>query len=455
MARVISLLTKNKDISKSWQLRDKLGVSLILIVAAFLYLTWAYFIDMGNAPDEMMRYQIPQFIFKHDKLPTGYDEEVVYSMGNWSYAFYPQFLGAILSTLFMKIVSIFNSSEQALLFGARLTSVCFGLFTVYFTGKTVYLLTKRSKVAMLLSMVLIAFYPQFIFLSAYVNNDIIAVCGSSIIIYAMVLGMQQLWNRRSILFLSFGMIICALGYLNSYGFILIGGLYFILSSYFAIKSGKSTISKFFYNSIVIFLLVGICVFPFFIRNYLLYDDFLGMRTFHNEYLRWLNNGGAILQHPYRDHGTLLHLLTKDNVTLLYSFIGLFGHMTVLMRPFEYLYYIVIFMSGLFGAIIVFISKRRKKADLNIKKENLFIIMIVLGIFITLSLQVYYSYTIDYQPQGRYIMSVLPPLVIGTSLGLTYWLRLLEKRSRKLVFIFFCMIYVLAAVWITRTYIILL
>lgn len=180
-----------------------------------------------------------------------------------------------------------------------------------------------------------------------------------------------------------------------------------------------------------------------------------MRTFHNEYLRWLNNGGAILQHPYRDHGTLLNLLTKDNVTLLYSFIGLFGHMTVLMRPFEYLYYIVIFMSGLFGAIIVFISKRRKKADLDIKKENLFIIMIVLGIFITLSLQVYYSYTIDYQPQGRYIMSVLPPLVVGTSLGLTYWLRLLEKRSRKLVFIFFCMIYVLAAVWITRTYIILL
>ena len=47
--------------------------------------------------------------------------------------------------------------------------------------------------------------------------------------------------------------------------------------------------------------------------------------------------------------------------------------------------------------------------------------------ITVSLSIYYSYTWDYQPQGRYILPVLIPLMFLVTSGVQKLCGLLEKR----------------------------
>ena len=372
---------------------------IVLLIAGITYLYWAYKIPLYNAPDEFMRYQIPKFMFDFGRLPTGYDKEAIYTLGNWSYAFYPQFLGAFVSSIFMKVLSIFNNSEFALLYFARLSSVLFGLITIFFTGLSIEKITK-SKLYMSLGMTLIAFLPQFTFLSSYVNNDIIGAAGASIIVYAMVSSYYDLWNKKNSLILAFGFIVCGLGYLNSYGFMLAGGLYFILSNIVNLKTEKITKSEFSTNFFLIFIVTAFAIFPFLIRNYILYKDVFGMNVFHDEYVRWLNDGGIILQKPY--DGSLTDILQDSYVISLnfHSFVGMFGYMNIMLSNKLYLLYMLIFVVGVVGSILKALVKTNfKKVMVNWNKV-LLVLFVVTGCLITIVLQLYYCLVIDNQPQGR-------------------------------------------------------
>ncbi|WP_411348088.1 phospholipid carrier-dependent glycosyltransferase [Paenibacillus sp. WLX2291] len=331
----------------------------VVIVSGIVFSVWAYHIPFNNAPDELMRYQIPQFIFNHGKLPTGYDPEVIYWLGNWSYAFYPQFLGSIFSALFMGIMSIIKNSDHALLFAARLTSVLFGMIAILFTGKSIELITKSKKFS-ILGMVFMAFLPQFTFLSSYVNNDIIAVSGASIVVFSMIKAYQNQWNIKNSICLALGFIICGLGYSNSYGFILMGGLFFIISNILNFKMNRTTLKQIITNFSVVFILTAVVTFPFFIRNYMLYSDFLGMNTFRKEYLRWLAEGGQVLQQPYK--GDLFKLLFDNQAreTVIHSFIGQFGYMNVIMSESYYDFYLYLGIVGVISVIFNYICKIFKK-----------------------------------------------------------------------------------------------
>ncbi|TKJ83049.1 hypothetical protein PaeCFBP13512_23230, partial [Paenibacillus sp. CFBP13512] len=376
----------------------------VLLLAGIVFSIWAYRIPFNNAPDELMRYQIPQFIFKYGRLPTGYDPEVIYGLGNWSYAFYPQFLGSILSTFFMGIISIFKNSDHAILFGARMASILFGMITVWFTGKSIEIITK-SKIISILGMILISFLPQFTFLSSYVNNDIIAVAGASIIVYVSIKAYQHSWTIYNSVLLAIGFIICGLGYLNSYGFILMGSLFFIVSNFLDFRNNELNWKKIKLYTLIVFSLNMIISFPFFMRNYILYNDFLGMRTFRKEYTRWLSEGGQILQQPYQ--GNIFNLLNDTNnmKIIFHSFVGQFNYMTIIMEKSYYNFYLCIFIIAIIGIIYKLVKNiltSRKKID---NKKIFLNTSIILSCLITIGLHIYYMLKIDYQAQGRYIMAI--------------------------------------------------
>ena len=48
--------------------------------------------------------------------------------------------------------------------------------------------------------------------------------------------------------------------------------------------------------------------------------------------------------------------------------------------------------------------------------------------IPIVLSIKYSYSIDYQPQGRYIMSMLVPLALLISIGYEYLANVLETKN---------------------------
>lgn len=321
--------------------------------------------------------------------------------------------GGVLSAFFMKISSIFTT--KYLIFAARLTSVLAGVVTVAFVGLTLYKIKKDFRLT-IFGMLLIAFVPQFTYLSSYVNNDIIAVCGVSVIMYALYSGCStgEYWNVRKTILLALGMIICTLGYLNSMGFVLIGGLCFLFSLYRQRKTDRISKKQAVILVLSLILIVTAVCLPFYLRNALIYHgDLLGMKTFHAQYAKWLQNGGAVLQHPYLEHGSWVNFLTYTNFWLMTqkSFIAYFGYLTIQVGTVVYIFYLIVAYTGVLGYCM------RPLAD---GTDNYILPtwgMILAGV-ITIALFIYYALFIDTQPQGRYIMEILPFIIVVESIGLS-------------------------------------
>ncbi|WP_454072539.1 hypothetical protein [Enterococcus alishanensis] len=406
-------------------------IIIFILMTWFSY--WAFKIKFNQAPDEYMRYLIPTYIFNYGKLPTGYSKEAMYVLGNWSYAFYPQFLGAIVSSIFMKIFAIFTHSYQLILFAARLTSVFFSGIALYFTGKSVSVITKNN-ISGLFAMILMGLIPQYTYLSSYVNNDIIAISGVAIISYCMLDSAFNSWEFKHSVLLSFGFMICALGYLNSYGFILMGGIYFLFIQLYQIKTGATDWKFFTKQTVFIFLFELILVIPFFARNYYLYKDFFGTKIFNQSFNNWkLRNPNWRITHPSLAmrkpfNGTLIELF-KNKEFLTYtnqSFIGVFSYMNIFMsEKYYYIYNSILGFGSLLGSIRVLDSLRVKVKN-RLTKTVAFISLLAASI-ITISLFIVYVMKTDYQPQGRYIYSLIPILILLVVCGIDFVLNILKAK----------------------------
>ena len=372
------------------------------------YLVWAFLLKYNNNPDEQMRYLIPQYIYRYRALPSGYAKEAMLSYGNWSYAFYPQLLGGIVSAICMKIMSFFSSNFISLVFAARWTSVICGVTAVAFVGKSTTAITKSQNLG-IVAMMFIGFLPQFTYLSSYVNNDVIAVTGISMILYSLINASQTKFNYKNSLILVSGIIVCLLGYMNSFPFVLIGVIYAVALLSHQIK--KQIISlrnglRILFCSVILTI---IFVAPFYIRNWILYKDILGTHIFHERYVKWLQAGGKALQHPYTLGCKNLLLASSWIVETFDSFVGVFGYLSIFLKRGWYIFYLLLMYSGLLGYLMY--CKRKKD-----KLLNIFSLMVLIASLMVCTISIYYSLNIDYQPQGRYVMGILPFLAICFAIG---------------------------------------
>jgi hypothetical protein len=393
-------------------------IAMILLTVFYLFL--AYHLPLSTNPDEILRYKNPLFIYENSYLPSGYDKRVMLPFGNYSYAFYPQWLGALISAFFMKVMSIFSTNGHMLLFASRWTSILFGILTVIFTGMTSKKLF-RSNEAAILSASLVAFLPQLVYLSAYVNNDIIAIAGVSIIIYALVGAQVDNWNLKYTLLFSLGCICDILGYLNSIPFVFFGLVYGLFTLVMQSKNGRIEGKKALVYILCGIVIVLVIVLPFFIRNYLLYKDFLGTKIFDQRYEAWIKHGGYATLFPY--HGSWQQLLFRSVwfKSTLMSSIGLFGYMNVVMRPYLYALYYLLFAIGI---VLFCIGFRREKAFSYIK---LFHLLMFVACLLTIVLSLYRSKVTDFQAQGRYVMTIVPILSIWITSGYNLLINRLKFR----------------------------
>ncbi len=382
----------------------------LLGMIATIYLIWMQVIPFDHAPDEYGRYLVPKFIFENGYLPQGGEESIRIPGWGFSYALTP-FLGGIISSIFMKAYSIIGGNVDKLYLAARLASVCCGIGTAYFAlkigeetvgGRYKYVFAG-----------LIAFWPQFTFVSAYVNNDVLAVFSISVIVYYWIKGIKSEWSIRTCIGLGVGISICALAYYNAYGFILCSIILFIGSNLLMKHSWKEIFKLGGIVSAVIIVLSG----WWFIRNGIIHNgDILGLRTvteYGNLY------GIPELQKANRStpsnlNETLLYML-KDRRWLdqtYKSFIGVFDYMTIYIYNWMYIFYGILMLIG--GTKLFTIVRRCKRTEieqLNAPKQNLlFEIMLILGSVISIILSLIYSYYTDFQPQGRYIMGCIIPVV---------------------------------------------
>lgn len=395
-----------------WKKVDKREVCFL--GAVFLVLTlWAFLQPFDAAPDEAMRYQIPSYIYVYGKLPHGGDPIIRSPQWGLSYGFGPQ-LSYICDAFLMKIMGIFSKRDGAFIFAARMVSVLCGTGTVWMA----ILISKKAieKKYRKLFVALIALLPQFLYLSSYINNDIMALFGTSVIVYMWLAGMESGWKYKHCIGLAAGIIICTLTYYNSYGFILCSIIFFFGTLIIQKKSKKEIAQKAAVICVLVLALTG----WYFIRNYLIYDgDFLAMNI-GSEYAEKYAIDSlkpSARQTPYKMGQSLYKMFSGPSgwfAVSWRSFVGVFGYMAIYLPNWNYFFYGFLFwISG--GGLLI---KWKTRAPLSKNKQKrLFHAMMAVSAVIPFALSLYYSYCSDYQPQGRYLMPMLIPLMYFVAQGL--------------------------------------
>lgn len=370
----------------------------------------------GNPPDEHTKYLIPAYISQVGSLPNGYDEAIRIPGYGISYAFFP-ILPCIAQGLFMRFVFIFNKGFLASLYAARFVNLFFGLITAIF----VLLLAKgwfSDKRIQYLFAFLVTFLPQSLFLHTYINNDSCCMMSIAIMLYGLTKGFKEHFSYGSCIWLSLGIILCALSYYNAYGFILSCILLFF-AYYLYYQNSKPTFQwkPFLSKGIFISILVLMGISWWFIRSYILYDgDILGLKSMTE--CSYLYGDPAL--HP--DKRVTYKSLGYNLFTMIFhsdfwelsinSFIAVFGATSITTSIWIYRFFKLLFPAGILGCILT-IFARKDYPDTMHRNRPAFCVFyhcnMIFCIAMPCILSIYYSYAMDKQPQGRYLMPALIPL----------------------------------------------
>ena len=159
-----------------------------------MFTLWSIVQPFNSCPDELMRYDVIKYVFYYNKLPHGGDPLIINKIWGFSYAFLP-YLSGLISVLFMKLLSIFTTNGQALILAARMAVVCFGTVTVYYVIKIANKCFKDQY--KWLFIILICCLPQFVFLSSYMNNDMLALLSIAMMIYYWIEGHEKRWDIKT------------------------------------------------------------------------------------------------------------------------------------------------------------------------------------------------------------------------------------------------------------------
>ena len=218
----------------------------------------------------------------------------------------------------------------------------------------------------------------------------------------------------------------------------------------------------------LFILVIVCVIAlwWFIRNAILYGgDFLG---------RQASSASAELYARYqykpshsktfqKKGGSMLHMIFYKPsflehdwlVTVLYSFVGAFGYNKIYLSTMIIVPYLCCLLVGLIlmrnccqrdfffwnadGTQTALTGKTKRKWS----KLGWFTWANVFALLIPNYLNAYYSYSSDFQPQGRYSMPMLIPLMYFVTKGVQAFLKR-EKKLQKYEKLFCILVCVAAA-----------
>lgn len=424
-------------------------ICFILLMGGFLFFL-AWILPANGGPDEEARYLVPQYIYRHGTLPAGGDPEIRINYWGISYAFHP-ILPYIIGGYLMKLVAVFNSSEHALLMAARFVNILFGMGFYWYVLQISRKLF-RKKLFRAYFVALLAMLPQLLYLFVYVNTDGIALFSTAMIVNYWLVGLEQKWDRKSCTALAVGIAFCALSYFNAYGYALLSVFLFVGSLIvFYRKDGakrciETILKRGIYITVIVFVLCG----WWFIRSAVLYNgDFLGLNApsvyaekyadeeFKPSVKKSVQEQGISLKKMLRpsEEGGMEWLRTTYRST-----IGYFGFFEYALGQDIYSIHKKLWMLGILGVLLKiglavgsylksavlrprFVStavhsEQRSALPARLDPANFLILQfsLICCIIIPVLLSLVYSYTDDFQPQGRYLMPMILPVMYFTAAG---------------------------------------
>lgn len=416
---------------------------IITFLYYFLFLTLAGSMilvqPLGEGPDETLRYLVAQFIAKHGTIPSGYNPEILISGYGGSYAFQP-ILSYIIMGFFMRFLSIFHASASILLISARCINLFFGLLMAWFVRRISLLIFQNADASWLFCF-LITYLPENIFMHTYVNTDSMALLSISIIIYSWIRLLFSSPTYKQYFLLAIGLILCAMSYYNAYEYALVT---IILFPFLFYKNKRFDWKSFFKYGLFVLVIVLLGTLWWFIRSYILYDgDILGLQArtayaaatsdaLHNPYTKstFYNSGYSLYQMLFQ---------SDFSIRIFNSFLAMFGPASISSSIWLYRFYKILLPFGILFSLLFF--KNHKKIYyfrfLSNRRRHLFEFSLGFSAIIAFALGIYYSYALDYQPQGRYFLPLLIPLMYFVSVGVLKFREWLYNKfpNRKNLFRF--------------------
>ncbi len=439
-----------KKILKNERTIEWLLVGLVFAVV----LAWSLTTGRPGGPDESMRYDVAKYLYENPgSLPHGDEKEILNKTWGISYAFYP-ILSYMVSAVFMWIAGLFSTSQDVLLHAARLADVLFITGAAWFVIQAGKRLFDREKA--LLFSCLVLFLPGFLFIGTYVNTDSLALFAAAMILYAWARYLQEGWTWKNCILLAVGMGVCFLSYYNAYGWILWSFFFFCFTVLFCGQGSAKERWKFLFSRglVIAGITVALCGW-WFVRNYFLYDgDILGRNASTLCAEKYAKAGYKPSQHitPAKQGWGIKEFLLYQNpgwrhnwvMTVLVSFIGVFGTFDIYMNETVSKVYILFLLIGCAGVLFMlreFYWKKRSvlverttvgntrvkvktvRTSIEWNKKGLFHLAMAAALVTPVILFIIYAYYNDNQAQGRYIISAVYPLMYFVVCGYS---KLLER-----------------------------
>lgn len=387
-------------------------VEIVLLILFFILLcTWAYVQKFGIPSDELLRFKMPEFIFKNHRLPTLYDKELYNAkFGCPGYAAQPC-LPYIIGAIFMGIASFLGVPTNKLYFAPRMVSVLCGVVFLYLVFAIAKELIKDKDLSRLF-VATIALWPLLCFIFTYVNCDSMAMVGNALIVLNCIKGIRNEWRIKNCIGLGIGMAIVLLSYVNGVGFVLAGAIIFIASYILGSKKYGQMIWK----GLIAFIIAAIGFFAHYGRMIWLYGSLMPtniVRKINTAYdPQWHYASDWRRQNAWNTM-TSLKGLARWVRTNLANFFGYFGSGEIHYPGIVY-YVMIPVMVVLFALGVWFIIKKWKKIKI---KNRILIVGWAIGCLITVGLSFWFCMFYDYTPQGRYSLPIIIPFILTITYGI--------------------------------------
>ncbi|MGC9333648.1 MAG: glycosyltransferase family 39 protein [Anaerolineae bacterium] len=216
--------------------RDPSRLLLVALLLAYILLaTWySLTVPLGEAPDEVPHFTYVRYLAQHGRLPTTTEEHeafqppLYYALGaalTFWIEDHPQAPFAVRANAHYDALDprapknlLLHTSDEAWPYRGwalawhlvRLLSIALGAVTVWATYRLGRVLFPRQPAVPLTMAALVAFTPQFLFVTAVVNNDNAATAFSALVLWQTAALLHegrcaQLWKRSAVLGLSLGL----------------------------------------------------------------------------------------------------------------------------------------------------------------------------------------------------------------------------------------------------------
>ncbi len=375
-------------------------------------LAGAALIPVDQCPDESGRMYLVNHMVYQGTLPTGNEPHTIMEQWGFSYALRP-FLPQMISAVFMRIALVATDSDRTLLLAARLTSVVSVTACCAFVLGMGHRLFRQHDTPLLFAAI-VCLLPQVTFLGMYVNDDAPSLAAVAAMLYFLVRGYDEGWQLLDCVGLALTMSVCLLTYYSVYGWVL-SALGFCVVAMLRHSNAPGNQRLIVHRLALIGAICMLLAGWFFVRNAVLHEgDPFGLRSEMRSRELAMAQGAQLYQPivPASDGISFLEFLGWKNGEILWmsacSFVGTFGYMLIYLPPACYGLYFCVFALGVIGYLAAVIRQRPNRRD------ALLVATMLLASCITVALHLWASYARDYEPQGRYVITLT--LLLGYMLS---------------------------------------